>query len=179
LVVNGLFLSPIVVPILSPDNFLEYAKYLPFKLPVMEHSHARAALPQWYSDQFGFKEIADEAEVAWNLIPAEERSDCGIFGQDYGQAGAVDFFGRAHGLPGALSGDRTYFLWGPGPYSGNCMIVLDDRRTTLEGLWTDVQYVGTSMTNPYALEGPVDVFICKRKKFDSWAGLWPKLKRWR
>jgi hypothetical protein len=179
LVVNGLFLSPIVVPILSPDNFLEYAKYLPFKLPVMEHSHARAALPQWYSDQFGFKEIADEAEVAWNLIPAEERADCGIFGQDYGQAGAVDFFGRAHGLPGALSGDRTYFLWGPGPYSGNCMIVLDDRRKTLEGLWTDVQYVGTSVTNPYALEGPVDVFICKRKKFDSWAGLWPKLKRWR
>jgi hypothetical protein len=63
----------------------------------MEHSHARATLPQWYSDQFGWKEIADEAAVAWNRIPANERHDCGIFAQDYGQAGAIDFFGRRDG----------------------------------------------------------------------------------
>jgi hypothetical protein len=179
LVASGIHLSPIVVPMLSPDNFLEYAKRLPFKLPVMEHSHARVALPQWYSDQFGFKEIADEAEVAWNLIPAADRADCGIFAQDYGQAGAVDFFGRRHGLPGALSGDRTYFLWGPGHYSGNCMIVIDDDRETLGRLWEQVEYVGTSARNPYALEGPVDVFLCRGKKFDSWAGFWPNVKRWR
>ena len=66
---------------------------LPFKLPVNEYSHLRATLPQWYSDQFGWKEIADEAAVAWNRIPIEERSDCAIFAQDYGQAGAIDFFG--------------------------------------------------------------------------------------
>ena len=61
LLASGAHLAPVAVPILSPDGFLAYTKYLPFKLPVMEHSHARAALPQWYSDQFGWKEIADEA----------------------------------------------------------------------------------------------------------------------
>ena len=179
LLVNGAYLAPIVIPILSPDRFLAYAKYLPMKLPVMEHAHARAALPQWYSDQFGWKEIADETQVAWDRVPADERADCGIFAQDYGQAGAIDFFGRAHGLPGAMSGDRTYFLWGPHGYSGNCMIVLDDRQATLERYWDHVEFVGTSAANPYALEQQIDVFLCKGKKFDSWASVWPHLKHWR
>jgi hypothetical protein len=176
---SGAYLSPIVVPVFSPERFLAYAKTLPFKLPVNEHSHARAPLPQWYSDQFGWKEIADETAVAWNRIPQPERSDCGIFAQDYGQAGAIDFFGRSEGLPGAMSGDRTYWIWGPHNYSGNCMIVLDDRKAVLERYWNQVEFIGTSAPNPYALEQQIPVFLCKGKKFDSWANVWPRLKRWR
>jgi len=179
LLVNGAYLAPIVVPVLSPDRFLAYAKTLPFKLPVNEYSHMRVALPQWYADQFGWKEIADETAVAWNRLAPEERQDCGIFAQDYGQAGAIDFFGRAQGMPGAMSGDRTYWLWGPRGYSGNCMIVLDDRKEVLERYWSRVEYVGTSAANPWALEQQIDVFVCKGKKFDSWASVWPHLKRWR
>jgi len=145
----------------------------------MEHSHARATLPQWYADQFGWIEIADEAAVAWNRIPVDERSGCGIFAQDYGQAGAIDFFGRRQGLPPALSGHQTWFLWGPRGYSGNCMVVLDERKEVLEGLWKQVEYVGRSADNPYALEKQIDVFICKGAKFGTLAQLWPTLKRWR
>jgi len=179
LLVNGAYLAPVVVPILSPDAFLAYAKTLPFKLPVMEHAHARAALPQWYADQFGWQEIVDETAVAWNRLTPDQRPDCGIFAQDYGQAGAIDFLGPREGLAGAMSGDRTYFLWGPHNYSGNCMIVLDDRREVLERYWNQVDYIGTSAGNPYALEQQIDVFLCTGKKFDSWADAWPKLKRWR
>jgi hypothetical protein len=177
--VNGVYMMPITVPVFTPDHCLAYTKTLPFKLPVNEHSHARAALPQWYSDQFGWKEISDETVVAWNRIPAEERADCGIFAQDYGQAGTIDFFGRHEGLPGAMSGDRTYWLWGPHNYSGNCMIVLDDRKEVLERYWNQVEFVGRSAPNEWALEQQIAVFVCKGKKFDSWASFWPRLKRWR
>ena len=179
LLINGVYLAPIVVPILSPEHFLAYAKTLPFKLPVNEYSHARAALPQWYADQFGWKEIADEAEVAWNRIPVDQRGDCAIFAQDYGQAGAVDFFGRARGLPPALSGDRTYFLWGPRGNSGNCMIVLGDRKDRLEQLFNQVDFVGLSADNPWALETGISVNICRGAKFGTLSQLWPQLKRWR
>ena len=176
---SGAYLSPIVVPMFSPERFLAYTKTLPFKLPVNEHSHTRAPLPQWYSDRFGWKEIADETAVAWNRIPQAERSDCGIFAQDYGQAGAIDFFGRREGLPGAMSGDRTYWIWGPHNYSGNCMIVLDDRKEVLESYWNQVEFIGRSAPNLYALEQQIPVFLCKGKTFDSWANVWPHLKRWR
>ena len=179
LLADGAYLSPIVIPILSPDHFLAYAKALPFKLPVTEHSHDRAALPQWYSDQFGWQEIVDETAVAWNRIPADQRQDCGIFAQDYGQAGAIDFLGRRYGLPQSLSGHQTWFLWGPRGYSGNCMIVLDDSRTRLGELWEQVEYVGTSADNPYALEKQIDVYICHGSKFGTLAQLWPQVKRWR
>jgi hypothetical protein len=179
LLADGVYLSPIVVPVLSPDRFLVYAKHLPFKLPVTEHAHERAALPQWYSDQFGWQEIVDETTIAWNQLAPEERQDCGIFAQDYGQAGAIDFLGRRNGLPASLSGHQTWFLWGPRNYSGNCMIVLDDSRQKLEQLWQQVDYVGTSAANPYALEQQIDVYICRGKKFDSLATLWPHVKKWR
>jgi Dolichyl-phosphate-mannose-protein mannosyltransferase len=179
LLATGAHLTPVVVPVLSPDAFLAYTKYLPFKLPVMEHSHARAALPQWYADQFGWEEIVAATARAWNLIPIEDREDCGIFAQDYGQAGAIDFLGRRYGLHPALSGHQTWFLWGPRGYSGNCMIVLDDRRERLEQLWNHVEYAGTSADNPYALEKQIDVFICRGPKFGTLAQFWPELKRWR
>lgn len=179
LLAGGVFFAPVVVPVFSPEHFLKYTKYLPFKLPVMEHSHTRAALPQWYSDQFGWEEIVDETAVAWERIPSDERKDCAIFGQDYGQAGAIDFFGPRKGLPRAISGDKTYFLWGPNGYSGNCMIVLDDTRETLEGLFKNVEFVGTSADNPWALEKRIDVYVCRGAKFGRLTDLWPKVKRWR
>jgi hypothetical protein len=42
-----------------------------------------------------------------------------------------------------------------------------------------VEYVGTSADNPWALERGIDVFLCKGKKFDTLAQLWPMVKRWR
>jgi hypothetical protein len=179
LLASGAHLVPITVPVLSPESFLAYTKTLPFKLPVMERDHARAALPQWYADQFGWEEIVEETALAWNRIPIADRNNCGIFAQDYGQAGAIDFLGRSQGLPPALSGDRTYFLWGPRGYSGNCLIVLGDRKERLEQLFANVEYVGESADNPYALETNISVNICRRAKFGTLAELWPKLKHWR
>ncbi len=180
LLASGAHLTPIVIPVFSPEHFLAYAKTLPFKLPVMEHSHARAALPQWYSDQFGWQEIVDETAVAWNRLTPEERKNenCGIFAQDYGQAGAIDFLGRRYGLPRSLSGHQTWFLWGPRSYSGNCMIVLDDKRQRLEELFEHVEFVGTSAPNPYALEQQIDVYICRGAKFGTLNAVWSQIKRW-
>jgi hypothetical protein len=169
---------PLVVPVLPVDRFISYLNHLPLKPPPTEHSHAGAALPQYYADQFGWQEIVAEAALAWNQIPPDQRSDCAIFAQDYGQAGAIDFFGPRYGLPHALSGHQTYFLWGPRGYSGNCMIVLGDRRKALEKLFDYVQYVGTSANNPYALEKEIGVYICRGAKFGSLARLWPNVKKW-
>jgi len=179
LLIAGVYLVPVVVPVFSPDRFIAYMKNLPFKLPVMEHAHARATLPQWYSDQFGWEEIVAETAVAWNRLSQEERRDCGVFAQDYGQAGAIDFIGRRYGLPRSISGHQTWFLWGPRGYSGNCLIVLDDGREVLERLFEHVDYVGRSEDNPYALEKQIPVFVCKGSKFGTLADLWPKLKKWR
>jgi hypothetical protein len=179
LLASGAYVAPLVVPILSPDKFLAYLKYLPMKPPVMEHSHERAPLPQWYADQFGWQEIVAETATAYDRLSPAERPGCGIFAQDYGQAGAIDFFGPRYGLPPALSGHQTYWLWGPRGYSGNCLVVLGDSRERLEELFEHVEYVGTSADNPYALEKEIAVYICRGAKFGTLEKVWPQLKKWR
>jgi len=176
---GGVWLAPVVMPVLPVDQFISYMEKLPFKVPRSEHSHMRAILPQHFADEFGWEEIVAKVNEAYIRLSPEERSGCGIFAQNYGQAGAIDFFGRRYGLPPALSGHQTYFLWGPRGYSGNCLIVLDDSRRALEGLFERVEYVGKSTDNPYALEQELSVFICHGAKFGTLAELWPRLKKWR
>lgn len=176
---GGAIFAPLAMPILPIDQFIPYMNRLPIKVPRSEYQHARAALPQHYADQFGWNEIVEKTAEAWNRIPAAERKDCGIFAQDYGQAGAIDFLGPRYGLPPALSGHQSWWLWGPRGYSGNCLIVLDDNGETLERLFDHVEYLGNSAPNPYALAREVSVYICRGAKFGTLADLWPKLKRWR
>jgi len=178
LIAGGAWFAPVVVPVLSVDHFISYMNKLPFNVPRTEHSHERAPLPQHYADQFGWEEMVAVTAQAWSRLAPEARHDCGIFAQDYGQAGAIDFFGRRYGLPPALSGHQTYFLWGPRGYSGNCLIVLDDRKEALDQLFEHVELVGTS-DNPYALERNIPVFLCKGAKFGSLDKIWPQLKKWR
>jgi hypothetical protein len=179
ILVGGAWIAPVVMPVLPVDQFISYMNKLPFKVPRSEHSHMRAVLPQHYADQFGWEEIVAKVNEAFQRLTPEERAGCAIFAQDYGQAGAIDFLGRHYGLPPALSGHQTYFLWGPRGYSGNCMIVLDDSREVLESLYQHVEYVGTSPDNPYALESEIPIFICRGAKFGTLAAIWPQLKKWR
>jgi hypothetical protein len=179
LLAAGAVFAPLAVPILPIDQFISYMQWLPIKVPRSEHSHMRAVLPQHYADQFGWNEIVEEVAVAWNQIPSAARKDCGIFAQDYGQAGAIDFLGVKYGLPPALSGHQTWWLWGPRGYSGNCLIVLDDDRERLETLFDRVDFVGRTRDNPYALERQLPVFLCRGAKFGSLAQIWPSLKKWR
>ncbi len=179
LLAGGAVFAPLAVPILPIEQFIPYMDRLPIKVPRSEHSHMRVTLPQHYADQFGWNEIVDEVAIAWNQLPVDQRNDCGIFAQDYGQAGAIDFLGPKYGLPQSLSGHQTWWLWGPRGYSGNCLIVLDDKRERLETLFEHVELVGTSPDNPYALERQLRVFICRGAKFGTLEQLWPSLKKWR
>ncbi len=177
LLAGGAWFAPIVVPIFSVEYFISYMNTLPFTVPRSEHSHERAVLPQHYADQFGWEEMVALTAQAWARVPAEQRADCGVFAQNYGQAGAIDFFGPGYGLPKALSGHQTYYLWGPRNYSGQCLIVLDDQKERLDELFEQVEYVGSS-DNPYALERHIPVFICRGARFGTLGKIWPKLKKW-
>jgi hypothetical protein len=179
IVAGGLWLMPVTVPVLPVDTYLKYQEKLPFKIPKSEVYHERAELPQVYADQFGWTEIVEATAQAWKLVPETDRADCAIFGQDYGVAGAIDFYGPQYGLPKAISGHQNYWIWGPRGYSGNCMVVIGDRAERLHELFEDVQYVTTSAPNRYGLETELGVFICRRAKFGSLQRVWPQIKNWR
>jgi len=173
----AMLLLPLGLPVLSAENFLRYEEKLPFALPVSEKSHAGAAMPQYYSDQFGWEEMTAAVARTWNgLTPAEREVAC-IGGRNYGEAGAIDFFGPRYGLPPAISAHQNYFLWGPRDCTGKILILLGDRPENLRGRCESAE-VAAELHHPYAvLFENKPVIVCRGLRTDLRA-LWPRLKIW-
>ncbi len=52
LLANGSYLAPVVIPVFPPGTLLSHARHLPTQPTVNQCSHAPAAPPRWYFDQF-------------------------------------------------------------------------------------------------------------------------------
>ncbi|PYL46241.1 MAG: glycosyltransferase [Verrucomicrobia bacterium] len=171
-------LAPVVLPILPPDKLLAYMRTIHFEVPRTETSHT-AALPQLFADQFGWEEMVQSVARVYTSLPPDERKRAGIFCQNYGEAGAIDFFGPKYGLPPALSGHQNYFYWGPDEYTGEIMLVLDDHATDEREQFQSVQDRGPVETSPWAMpnEQRLHILICRGLK-TSLRELWPKLRVW-
>jgi len=178
LVVTGILIAPFAYfPMLTVDQYIAYSRFMRFGPPRIE-THRLGPLPQIYADQFGWKEMAQVVADAYHKLPPEEQKSCAIFGQIYGQAGAIDFFGAQMGLPPAISGHQSYFYWGPRGYTGECMIVMADRLERLQGLFESVEKVG-SVYHPLSMPYEhFDVFLCRKSKFGALEKAWPKVKNW-
>jgi hypothetical protein len=87
-----------------------------------------------------------------SLTPQEQQRVC-IFGRDYGLAGAIDFLGQRKqpGLPPAISGQNSYWMWGTHGCDANVVIaVVSDSREQLETKYREVEWIG-GITDPYAM----------------------------
>jgi len=176
--ITGVLLAPFAYfPMLTVEQYMAYAEFWHYEPPRLE-THRMGPLPQIYADQFGWKEMAQVVADAYHKLPPEEQKRCAIFGQNYGQAGAIDLFGAQMGLPAAISGHQNYFYWGPRGYTGECMIVMADTPERLHESFESVEFAGHvehPLSMPYE---HFDVYVCRRPKFGTLARLWEKIKRW-
>ncbi|HVR10588.1 MAG TPA: glycosyltransferase family 39 protein [Thermoanaerobaculia bacterium] len=176
LALSGALLAPLFAPLLPPAALIRYSQATGMSQPRIE-THRLGPLPQLMADRFGWQEMAEEVARIYRTLPAADRAKVAIFGQNYGQAGAIDLFGPALGLPPAISGHLSYYLWGPRGYTGEVMIVLDDNRETLERLFRSVELAG-HVYHPYSMPYEhFDVFVCRGLR-QTMAALWPRIKRY-
>jgi hypothetical protein len=176
MVLMGALLAPTLIPLLPPETYIRYAKATHLEPPRIE-THRLGPLPQLFADQFGWEDMAAAVARVYYSLPAEIRPRTAIFGQNYGQAGAIDLFGPKYGLPPAISGHQNYFLWGPRGATGESMIVMEGRQEDLEtkfALVRKVAHVGHPYAMPYE---HFDIFYCQGLK-GPLAELWPKVKNW-
>jgi hypothetical protein len=175
LILGGLVTVPFGVPLLPVDTFLRFSAALPYA-SVKTERDATVPLPQLYADMFGWENMATTVSGVYHDLPQAERQDCAILAGNYGEAGAIDYYGPKLGLPEAISGHNSYFYWGPRNYSGGCVILFGEGSGEFKTLFGDVQQVAT-ITNSYAMPGEqnVPVYVC-RKPSAPLAELWPRFK---
>jgi hypothetical protein len=176
LLVTGVILAPLAIPVLRPETYIRYTKALHLATPPIE-THRLGPLPQTFADQFGWEEMTATVARVYNDLPPEVRLKTAIFGQTYGQAGAIDLFGPKYGLPPAISGHQSYFLWGPRGYTGESVIVMAGHQKDLESQFTSVRKVAR-VDHPYSMPYEhFDVFYCRGLR-QPLSEIWPQLKIW-
>ena len=172
----GALLAPFTIPVLPVETYIRYSQATGFAPPKIE-THKLGPLPQLYADQFGWPEMVAQVAKVFNGLPPEVRARTAIFGQNYGQAGAVDLFGPRYGLPNAISGHQSYFLWGPQDYTGESVIVMEGRQEDLEGRFASVEKAA-HVEHPYSMPYEhFDVYYCRGLKMPL-KEIWPQVKNW-
>jgi hypothetical protein len=176
LISAGLVTLPFGTPLLPVDTFLRYSQLLPYANSVKTERDATTALPQLYADMFGWENMVTQIAHVYRTLPQSEQVSCAILAGNYGEAGAIDHFGPALGLPPSISGHNSYYFWGPRAYSGSCVILFGERADELKDWFGDAQLVG-AITDPHAAvaERNVHVYICRKPRAPL-AELWPHFK---
>ena len=176
LAIGGLVVVPLAMPLLPPATYVSYTQRLGISPPREERSQV-GELPQIFADRFGWENMVATIAGVYRSLPSSDQARVSIFTGNYGEAGAVDFFGRRFGLPKAISGHNSYWLWGPGQATGEVVIVVGVAADELRELFASVEPVAT-VVSPYAVpaENNLPVYLCRQLKLPL-AEAWPRVKR--
>ena len=173
----GAVLAPLALPVLPVDSYIAYAKRLGFA-PSTEEIKEVGLLSQHYADMHGWEELTAAVVAARDSLPPGERERACIYGQNYGEAGAVTILGRARGLPPAIAGHNNYWLWGPGSCDGSVMIIIGGDREDHAESFESVEPAGVA-TSRYAMpyEQNLTVWVCRGLKQPP-REIWPRVKHY-
>jgi hypothetical protein len=113
-------------------------------------------------------------------LPAHERARLGILAANYGEAGAIDLYGPAYGLPQAISGINSYWARGYGDPPPEILIVVGFSREFVERNFAEFQVVAKSanrynVANEETTDHP-DIYVCRRLN-RPWPEFWRGFQR--
>lgn len=173
----GLVATPLAIPILPVESYIRFSQAIGLA-PSTGEGHELSELPQFYADMFGWENQAKAIAEVYHSLSEEQKAQCAIFGDNYGRSGTVDYFADKYDLPLSVGRHNNYWIWGPGHYDGELMIILGSEVGNKEELFEEVIEMGTVYTK-YAIpyENNLKVYLCKnlRQPIEE---LWPQLKNY-
>jgi 4-amino-4-deoxy-L-arabinose transferase-like glycosyltransferase len=175
LAVYGFRGSAFVLPRLPVETLASYSMGIAGAQRAEERT-GTAALPEFLAHMSGWPEIVETVVGVYGQLPAEDRERVAILAPNYGVAGAIDRLGRPRGLPRALSGHNSYWLWGPQGERGDVLIVIGGGEARLNEWFAEVTHAADTHCDycmSYENRRPVWVV---RKPRQTLEALWPRLK---
>ena len=159
-VVNFMF------PVLTPEAITERKEQFESMGLMRWEDGKNHQLPQDFADMIGWKEMAAHASIAYNRLSEEDKKGTLIFCNNYGQAGALNFYNRGR-TPEAYSFSTDYLFWIPenlkitnviliGNYPDNKVVQLFDRIEKIGSV--DNQLAREKGTSVYLMSGANEKF---------------------
>jgi hypothetical protein len=177
LLVIGIIALPLNLPILPVDLMVSYAgNFKMFYQPLREFNFAWA-YPPLLTGRIGSDQLVHEVAGVFDELPAEERAIAGIYTDGYSDASAIDLFGPQYGLPHAVSGSLTYYLWGPG-YSWDVMIIVTTQTNDMSVFFYECAQKKVVEYKYDAPMGSSYIFVCRKPKVPPDV-IWTSVKTYR
>jgi 4-amino-4-deoxy-L-arabinose transferase-like glycosyltransferase len=128
-----------------------------------------------FNHEIGYREMVATVAKVRDTLPVKQRARLGIFAGDVGEAGAINLYGPAYGLPQAISWMNSYWLRGYGDPPPETLIVVGMHRDLLDQNFESCELVN-HLTNPWgitnnAIDGYADVFLCRHLR-QPWPDFW-------
>jgi 4-amino-4-deoxy-L-arabinose transferase-like glycosyltransferase len=175
---NSAILLPIVLPILDPPRLAAVFERHPHLRPAPDElAGVGAPLTQVFSDELGWRALEQSVAAVYRKLPPEDQRRAAIVGSNYGEAAAIDVYGRADNLPPAISGQDQYYFWGPRGYDGSVVIHINGDPDRWRNFCASVEVAGTfgaPLVMPYENNRPI--FICRGLKV-PFTEAWEMFKR--
>jgi hypothetical protein len=178
MVVWGAVGIPFGLPILPPAQMARYAAAVGLKAAVTTNSGTQLPLPQDYADMLGWKgQVAAVARVCEELPPGD-RAHALLIARNYGEAGALEFYGPRYGLRQRILLPDNYVLWPPPKdATSNAVVTIGIPVRDVSRFFRSVRLDGT-YDNPWMVEEERHVPICVAQSLSrSLDEAWPRLKR--
>jgi len=153
--------APFAIPLLPVEKFLDYQRAIGIR-PSSGENRDRAELPQFFADRFGWQELAAQVAGVFDALSPDDRAACLIVADNYGEAGAINYFGARYGLPRAASQHNSYYLWGPGRDDPKVYVIVGQEKDDLDATFDDVHEVARTNAR-FAMpdEVGVPIWICR------------------
>jgi 4-amino-4-deoxy-L-arabinose transferase-like glycosyltransferase len=168
-------IAPLVLPVLEPEALRRFIVRTGLAPEPNEQAAIGAPITQIFSDQFGWRELAVTTGSVFNGLSEAERADAALFASNYGEAGALDFYGV--GLPPASSGDSGYFFFGPHEANARTIVIVNYASGVWRrhcGSFQQAAMFGVDFAMPYERNRPIS--ICR--DLDAPLGeIWEELRR--
>ena len=168
---------PAILPFLPPDRLLAYQRRVGAAPQKTEVRH-EGPLEQRLGDQFGWPELVEDVAKIYRALPPEERARTGIFASNYGEAGALNRYGPALGLPPPICAHQNHFFWGPPAQEPENLIWLQWGRAGVEDHCRSVEKVGEHFHPWGMVEENRPIYLCRGLRHTLQEYWVPDFKHW-
>ncbi len=171
---------PIGLPVFEKEGLKKYFRYMDEEMGIdlgrRFEDGTIHSLPQDYADMIGWEELTMLTDKAYRMIDDKEAAL--VYGENYGQAGAIAVIGKKYGLPEPVSFHESFRYWFPREFKTEILSFIyinDELGEDIAQLFEEITIIG-SISDPDAREFGTTVYLCE-KPLRSFNEFWKERTR--